>query len=239
MPSFDEIVIGEVDFKDILSKPLKKVLANSDFQLQLLEEGDAEVADADLLMEEIFPRREVNDYKPGQLLSCVDNVLSIICMKGGVVIGSITVSCAVGDEKYMTVHSLAVDKEYRNKKLGSILMLVVHDIACELEINSISLISSNSGKPFYRSFNFTEMAHQSFEVTLPFAKKVINKKIADFQQMNKKAVDTKPANHVAPNQEAPNQAIAKSVIAGLSFFDDGIGKRVQPLASQSLSPTFA
>lgn len=72
---------------------------------------------------------------------------------------------------------------------------------------------------FYRSFNFTEMAHQSFEITLPFAKKVIDKKIADFQRMNQKAVG--------------------SVTAGLNFFDGGIQKQVQPLASQSLSPTFS
>lgn len=233
MPSFNDIVSGEVNFNDILSKPLEKALANSDFELRLLEEGDIEVAEADLLMEEIFPPREVDDYKPSQLLSYVNNVLSIICLKGGVVIGSITVSCVGGDDKYMTVHSLGVDKEYRNKKLGSALMLVVHDIACELEINSISLISSDYGKPFYRSFNFTEMAHQSFEITLPFAKEVIDKKKADFQRMNIKAVGTKPADHIAPNQ-----TIAKRVTAGLNFFDAGIQKQVQPLTSQSLSPTY-
>ncbi|SPX62136.1 hypothetical protein [Legionella feeleii] len=96
MPSFNDIVSGEVNFNDILSKPLEKALANSDFELRLLEEGDIEVAEADLLMEEIFPPREVDDYKPSQLLSYLNNVLSIICLKGGVVIGSITVSCVGG-----------------------------------------------------------------------------------------------------------------------------------------------
>ncbi|WP_198009845.1 GNAT family N-acetyltransferase, partial [Legionella tunisiensis] len=152
MFSFDEIVSEEVDLKDILSESLTKALGDSNFQLQLLEEGTAEVAEADLLLEEVFPKGEVEDYKPSQLLSYVDNALSMICLKGGVIIGSITVGCNLDDGKYMVVHSLVVDREYRNKKLGSVLMLAVHDIACELGINSVSLISSGYGKPFYQSF---------------------------------------------------------------------------------------
>ncbi|MDI9819238.1 MULTISPECIES: GNAT family N-acetyltransferase [unclassified Legionella] len=183
MTSFDDIMTGEMDLNQILSGPLRKSLQNADFKLQLINEEEEETRDADLLIEAVFPENEAEEYKPGNILSCQKQVICLACLKNGIVLGCITASFDL-EENTVSLHSLAIDKEVRNKKLGSVLMLAMHDICFPLGIKSMSLISSEYGKSFYKSFGFTEMAHQSYETSLPFKEEIIRQKISAFDSIN-------------------------------------------------------
>lgn len=225
MPSFEDIESGEVDLDTLLSKALKNALSQTNFRLQLLESGDSEVADADLLIEEIFPAKEADEYKPSQITNEQANSLCIACLKGGVVMGCITVSFDFSeDEPSMTVHSLAVDKVYRNKKLGSVLLLAAHDIACELGIDSISLISSGYGELLYKSFGFTAMAHRSFESSVPFSKDIINKKIDNFKEANQINGTQERKRKPTSSHESAQASDGGGASASTGFFDRGAKK---------------
>lgn len=232
MPSFEDIESGEVDLGTLLSKSLKNALSQTNFRLQLLENEDSEVADADLLIEEVFPSKEAEEYKPSQILNDQTNSLCIACLKGGIVMGCISVSFDFSeDELSMTVHSLAVDKAYRNKKLGSVLLLAAHDIACELEIDSISLISSGYGELLYKSFGFTAMAHRSFESSVPFSKGIINKKIDNFKEINQIKVTEerklKPTSSHENAQANDGVGVSASASASAGFFDARAAKKIK------------
>lgn len=183
MPTYDEIIDGDISLEDILTSSLNDAIDNSSFELQILSENNGNLSDADDLIEQIFPRSEAEDYKPSQIYQNDDASLCIAILSGGVVYGCINVSFHFDEnEPTMVVHCLAVDKDYRRQKLGSMLLLAAHDIAYELGMGSVALISSNSGQRLYESFGFETQAHQSYIAALPFDDKIINSKIAAFEQ---------------------------------------------------------
>ncbi|KTD31350.1 GNAT family N-acetyltransferase [Legionella israelensis] len=185
MIHFDDITSKTVDLYSILSKSLRKSLARTEFTIQVIEEADSEIQEANLLIEEVFPSGEAEEYKPSYVLGSNENGLCLACLKRGFLLGCISVSFDL-EEKAVAIHSLAIDPKYRAQKLGSALLLSLHDVCHELGIQSMSLISSEQGKGFYQSFGFKEMALQSYETQLPFSKRVVRKKISDFNHIHGK-----------------------------------------------------
>lgn len=191
MTTLSEIVNEEIELDAILSKRLKKNLSKSKLELKIVNEDESNsISEMDLLIEETFPSKEVNEHKPSILLYTEKNPLCIVCLKNGVVIGGMTVNFDF-DDKLAILISIAVDVDFRNKQIGSLLMLALHDICCELDIASISLISSSAGKLFYKSFGFKEMAHDSFECSLPFEKNIIQYKLSSLSDQFPKETENK------------------------------------------------
>lgn len=200
MQKLYEIVDEEIELDVYLSKVLNKVLAKKGFNLEVVNQDKNDlISEMDLLIEDVFPPKEVDDHKPSQLLYLENNPLCIACVKKGVVIGGMTVNFDF-ENNSVSLISIAVDAEYRDKKVGSLLMLALHDICQKLEITSISLISSSAGKGFYKSFGFKEMGHNSFERTIPFEENIINNKLTSkdpIQQQELAKVLDKKRSHEA------------------------------------------
>ncbi|CEG56122.1 GNAT family N-acetyltransferase [Legionella fallonii] len=242
MTTLSEIVNKEVKLKTLLSEPLKELVATSGFKLQIVNDEQQDLLEEmDLLIEETFPEKEAEEYKPSQILYSEDNTLCIACLKNGIVQGCITVNVDL-EENTVTLISLAVDKKYRNQKMGSMLMLALHDVCCELSITSISLISSNAGKVFYESFGFKPMAHNSYEATLPFAQSIITKKVSFTPE---KLTPPVPKNNKRSNKYLINSSIFKPTDAPKSTMqeearDNGVDERnnMRPIKRlKSLKPT--
>jgi N-acetylglutamate synthase-like GNAT family acetyltransferase len=179
MPKLKQIMSKEIPLEELLSNPLKKLLATSAFEFQIVNDEDSEMLEEmDLLIEEIFPATEALEYQPRQILSSEPNSLCIASIKNGIVYGCITATFNL-ENNTVELISLAVDQQFRNQKIGTILMLLLQELSCKLQVTSLSLISSSYGMAFYKSFGFTEMAHNSFESCIPFPKNIIRKKIAD------------------------------------------------------------
>ncbi|WED42864.1 GNAT family N-acetyltransferase [Legionella cardiaca] len=183
MPTLEDLQ-DENTLKECFSRRLRRALKECPFKLQLLSDDDPEIEDADLLIEETFPEKEAEQYKPSYLLSSLKNVAVLACLKKGVVIGVITVNI---DDQDAELHSLAIDKNYRNQKIGSLLMIAVHDLCVALDVTNISLISSAYGQSFYESFHFKTMALQSYEASLPFKRSIIKNKLDSFMDCHSKS----------------------------------------------------
>lgn len=190
MSTLFEIVTKEIKLKTLLSKPLKALLATSEFKLQIVnDEDDDLLQDMDLLIEQTFPAEEAEEYKPSQIFYENAEPLCIACLKNGIVQGCITANFDIENNSVALI-SLAVDAQYRNQKLGSMLLLALHDLCCELDVTYISLISSNAGKAFYESFGFKPMAHNSYEATIPFEQSIISRKTSLPSASNQENITT-------------------------------------------------
>jgi N-acetylglutamate synthase-like GNAT family acetyltransferase len=178
MFSFDNIKNEDTELSAFLSHTVKKNLPLSQFEMTFITEPEV-IEDADLLVEAIFPSKEAEDYKPSQLL-INDQTFGIAILKKGIVIGCLVASL---DSNEAILHTLAIDEDYRNNKLGSILLILLHEVCTKLDITSLSLISSPYGELLYDSFKFQKMAHNSYETTLPFNKEIINQKLTAIKDL--------------------------------------------------------
>ncbi len=190
MITLSEIVDEEVELQSLLSKPLQDLIAQKEVELKLVsyEEQDL-LNEMNLLIEETFPAKEAEHYKPGFIFDTEENPLCFVCLEKEEIIGGITVHFDFEDNS-VTLISIAVAKKLQNKKIGSLLMLALHDICLELDITSISLISSPAGKAFYNSFGFTEKGHNSFERSIPFEEQIIQSKFSSCDTQNQGISDT-------------------------------------------------
>ena len=168
------------------SSTLKNTLQNSLFTLKLLLQFDPEIDDADALVEATFPEGECEEYKPSNLFACHEELLVLACMRNGIVMGLVALSFdkeeSYCDIPFAQIHTMAIDEDHRDKRLGSLLMIAVNDICMSLQTHKISLISSEAGEHFYRSFGFESLAHRAYEVSLPFKKETVSQKLKAYMQ---------------------------------------------------------
>jgi len=180
MIDYDDIE-DEGFMSEVLSSKLKEAISSSPFELVLIFEDSDEVNDADLLLESVFPKDEVDDYRLGTLFCSNKQPLAIACISNGIVYGVATMTIGKGEAELIC---LAVDKEKRGSKVGSVLMVAINDLASALKVEKLSLISSPNGFHFYESFGFTEMPMQVFEVQIPIDKETVNGKLIAFEQLH-------------------------------------------------------
>lgn len=189
MTTLSEIIDEEVELQDLLSKPLKDLIDKKNVTLKIINDNEQDLLnEMDLLIEETFPYKEAQSYKPSFVFDTEKKPLCFVCLKKEKIIGGITVNFDFEDNS-VTLLSIAVDDKSRNKKIGSLLMLALHDICLKLDITSISLISSPAGKAFYKSFGFTEKSHNSFERSIPFEEKIIKGKLSSNDTQNEDGPD--------------------------------------------------
>lgn len=183
MKTLDEI-ISKNQLQQILSLSLKNALLNSAYEIQLatIDDHSNVVQAIDLLIEDAFDSKG-DDYKPSLLLETEPHSICIACRTKEKIIGGITFSFNPA-QRALTIHSLIVDSKWYNQKIGSMLMLAAHDVALELNAQSIALLASNVSHDFYLSFNFTHQGSNMFEVKLPFTKEIVNKKITAFMGLH-------------------------------------------------------
>lgn len=206
--NLSEIVDQEIELKSILSKPLKHLLYKQNIELRVINDNEEDLlSEMNLLIEDTFPSKEAEHFKPSFVLDTEENPLCFVCLKNEEIIGGINVNFDFEDNS-LTIVSVAVASESRNKKIGSLLMLVLHEIAIELGITSISLISSPAGKLFYKSFGFTEKAHDSFETLIPFEEKIIINKLYSFNASNNDI----PEDLMRTKQKRTHQTLTDSSI---------------------------
>lgn len=196
---FDDFQDSGYNIIHLLSLYLNQAIQRTDFVIKSLILSDDEIADADLLVEEVFPKEDLEECKPSQLLF-TSNALCIAVLYKGSVIASITFSIEYTGSNAV-LNSLVVEKKFRSRKIGSLLIAIMHDICLQLDVGTISLISSGYGKLLYRSFGFEEMGAESFEAILPLNKKIIHKKINDFISMNAGATTVKDTPDIDKNPE--------------------------------------
>lgn len=165
------------DLPSYLPSELDSSIKANGFKIKLLDIDSKHISSADELIEDRFPSEEADEYKPGSLLS-EDNSYCIAAIKDSMVVACITVTFDL-NQHTANVHSLAVDKEFENRKLGSILLLALDSLCRASNITYVSLISSENGKLLYKSFGFKELAMNSFEASIPFNQTIINGKIAN------------------------------------------------------------
>lgn len=184
MTTLSEIVDEEVELQSLLSKRLNALITSKKVELKIVNDTEQDLLEEmNLLTEETFPAKEAEQYKPGFIFDTEESPLCFVCLKKEEIIGGITVSFDFEDNS-VTLISIAVADKSQNKKIGSLLMLALHDICLELDITSISLISSPAGKAFYNSFGFTEKGHNSFERSIPFEDKIIKNKYSSCDAKN-------------------------------------------------------
>ncbi|CDZ78309.1 ribosomal-protein-alanine acetyltransferase [Legionella massiliensis] len=212
MSTLQDILNGETALSELISQNLESTLAEAGFEFELITESDdLDVDEIDLLVEDTFPKNEAESYKAGYLLDSTSNTLCISCKNKGVVVGVIIGSIREQDD-FVDLHTLAVDKDFRDKKIGSMLLLALHDIAVELNISSMSLISSAAGKNFYRSFGFNEMALDAFETLLPFAPTLYAKKVTDFSKLNSEVYDTEDEDLAEDAEASEDDADSHAIV---------------------------
>ncbi len=221
MTTPSEIVTKEIKLKTLLSEPLKALIARSEFKFQIVNGEEYELLEEmDLLIEQVFPSGEAEEYKPSQILYEENDPLCIACLKNGIVQGCMAANFDL-ENNSVTLLSLAVDKQYRNQKLGSMFMLALHDLCCELDITNISLISSNAGKTFYESFGFKPMAHNSYEATIPFEQSIIARKTFNTSS----STQEKMADPAITNKKRVHQCLLNSSIFKPVETQDNIEKK--------------
>lgn len=180
---FDDI--QDDDFLEIaLSPALHEAIDKSPYDLELLFEDSIEVSDSDALIEETFPASEYQQYQVTTAFCSYANPLVLACIKDGIVYGVASLSIEDNEAELLC---LAVDQNCRGKKIGSLLMLAINDIALTLGITTISLISSPNGTMFYQSFGFSPMAMQSFEASFPLKQAILETKLLAFNQIHNQA----------------------------------------------------
>ncbi len=209
MTILSEIVDEEVELQHLLSTPLRDLISKKKVDLKIVNDNEQDLLnELNLLIEETFPSKEAENYKPSFVFDTEENPLCFACLKKGEIIGGVTVNFDFEDNS-VTLISIAVDVKSKNKKIGSLLMLALHDICLELDITSISLISSSAGKAFYNSFGFIEKAHDSFECSIPFEEKIIKSKLSSIVTKNQDISDEK-MKPKRSNEVLINSSIFKS-----------------------------
>lgn len=209
----DDIQSGDLKLTSLLSNRVTKSLPLNQFTMMFLnDENSIEIEDADQLIEAIFPKKEAEEYKPSNLL-LNDQAFCIAILKGGMVIACLVASLT-DDEA--NLHTLAVDSEYRSKKLGSILLILMNEVCTKLNITSASLISSGNGVILYESFKFNKLAHNAYQTTLPFNSVVINKKLDDIKNLyfpaEKKRRSPYPPTLQTPTKKSRTDKEKKDVV---------------------------
>ena len=176
----DDIQSGNLKLTSLLSHRVTKSLPLNQFTMMFLNDDNGiEIEDADQLIEAIFPKKEAEEYKPSNLL-LNEQTFCIAILKSGIVIACLVASLT-DDEA--NLHTLAVDTDYRSKKLGSILLILMNEVCTKLNITSASLISSGSGEMLYESFKFDKLGHNAYQSTLPFNSAVLNNKLDDIKNL--------------------------------------------------------
>jgi hypothetical protein len=176
MPEYEDI--DDVDFfATYLSPVVKLILQQSHYEVTLITDEEYDlISEGNELIEEVFPEDEADEYNLLSLLTATSQPIALALMSGGVIYGLATLNIT---DDYVCLNCLAIDQSKRDQKLGSILMLVIQDVMLALELTTLSLISSPQGVAFYTSFGGEAMASNGFEIELPFARHIMQKKITD------------------------------------------------------------